>query len=364
MFRDDLIALGLRTQEQLASTSTYAREPHFEPVERLLTMLRDLIAVVELPDAGSLHQCIEDCRKAVSVAGDLAIVNGAVDACTEACAKALTQIDGQRVDQKKEIASLLDMVHEAMAIVSGDGHSFNRHLGQTMDRFEALARMEDVQQLKAKLVREVTALRQTAAERQLVFEGTLEKFNHRVKALEHQVTRTREEAALDPLTRIANRGGFDRACQEWLENEHMQFVLALIDLDDFKRINDDHGHGVGDRALTVVAQALKQSVREGHDVVARFGGDEFTMLIRDVTLRQAERRLRMLVASLATANLETPTGGSLTLTLSCGVAEHSAGDTMESLIERADKALYEAKRLGKNRIVTRDKPTMRELLQH
>src|SRR5205085_10116002 len=133
----------------------------------------------------------------------------------------------------------------------------------------------------------------------------------------HQLVRPREEASLDPLTRIANRGSFDRACQEWLKNEHQQFVLAMIDVDDFKRINDRHGHGVGDRALTVVAQTLKQSVRQGHDVVARFGGDEFTMLISVLTLRQAGSRLRMLAAELGKANLGTWAGGSRVVSLRC-----------------------------------------------
>ncbi len=162
---------------------------------------------------------------------------------------------------------------------------------------------------------------------------------------------TREEATLDPLTRIMNRGGFDRACRQWMTTEKLQFVLAMVDVDNFKRINDVHGHGLGDRALTAVAQALKNSVRQDRDVVARIGGDEFAMLISDLSLPQAESRLRMLSASLAGANVETASGAPLTLTLSCGLAELSAGDTVESLMERADRALYEAKNLGKNRVV-------------
>ena len=361
MRTEDLIVLGLTNSPQSPSSST--NHP-FAPIERVLTILRDVVAVVELPDSGALHEGIEDCRRTVAGANDLPTVQQAIDGCANVCSRALARLDRLRLEQKKEIASLLDMVQEALAIVSGDGHSFNRHLGHTMDRFEALARIDDVGRLKAELVREVAALREIATERQRVFEGTLQTFNHKVQLLERQLTMTREEATLDPLTRITNRGGFDHACRRWLTTERLQFVLAMIDVDDFKRINDVHGHGVGDRTLTLVAQSLRESVREDRDVVARIGGDEFAMLIADLTLPQAENRLRMLAASFAAAKIDTPSNLPLSITLSCGIAEHSAGDTIESLMERADRALYDAKHLGKNRVVSRAKPTLRDLRQH
>ena len=361
MRTEDLIALGLNSA--LPSPASSTNRP-FDPIERVLTILRDVVAVVELPDARSLHESIEDCRRAVAGATDLPAVQKAIDDCADACSKALARLDRLRLEQKKEIASLLDMVQEALAIVSGDGHSFNRHLGHTMDRFEALARIDDLGHLKAELVREVAALREIVVERQRVFEGTLQTFSNKVQLLERQLTMTREEATLDPLTRITNRGGFDHACRRWLTTERLQFVLAMIDVDDFKQINDVHGHGVGDRTLTLVAQSLKDSVRQDRDVVARIGGDEFAMLIADLTLPQAESRLRMLASILAAANIETPSNLPLAITLSCGIAEYSAGDTAESLMERADRALYDAKHLGKNRVVSRAKPTLRELRKH
>jgi diguanylate cyclase (GGDEF)-like protein len=366
MGRDDLIALDLhaRGTSSLSQRSSVSTDGTGGPLERLLTILRDLIAVVELSDDGALQASIDECRTVVATATDQDAVQSAIDACTHSCSQAVTKIDKQRLDQKKEIAALLEMVQEALAIVSGDGHSFNRHLGHTMDRFEALARIDDVRNLKAELVREVATLREIVVERQKVFEGTLQNFNYRVQLLERQLTMTREEATLDSLTRVANRGGFDRACRQWLATERQQFVLALIDVDDFKRVNDLYGHAVGDRALTLVAQTLKTSVRQERDLVARIGGDEFAVLISELSVAQGEIRLRMLSSSLAAANLETPNTPPLALTLSCGLAEHTAGDTVESLMERADRALYEAKHLGKNRVVSKAKPTLRELRQH
>lgn len=364
MLRDDLIALGLHSSTKSPTSTPDGASRQFSPVERLLTILSEVISVTELPDDGALHSRVVACLKKVADAKDLDTVQAAIDACVDVCGETLARIDRHRVEQKKEIASLLNMVQEALAIVSGDGQSFNRHLGHTMDRFEALTRIDDVRELKKELVREVGALREIAVERQKVFEGTLQNFNHRMQLLERQLTMTREEATLDPLTRIMNRGGFDHACRQWVNAEKLQFVLAMVDVDNFKLINDVHGHGFGDRALTIVAQTLKSSVRQERDVVARIGGDEFAMLISDLTLPQAENRLRMLSSSLASAKVETASGAPLVLTLSCGLAELSAGDTVESLMERADRALYEAKSSGKNRVRTKVKPTLRELRSH
>jgi len=368
MLRDDLIALGLRTGQPLTSSPPLAdRATSADPVrvgvERLLMLLRDVVAVVELADDGVLHTRIDECRKTVAAAADTVTVNASIDACHDACRATLSKIDGQRLEQKQEIAALVEMVREAMAIVSGEGHSFNHHFDHSMNRFAALVQIDDVRQLKAELVREVGALRQIATDRQKTFDATCERFGQRVHVLERQLTITREEATLDPLTRIVNRGGFDRACRQW-KTEQAQFVMVIIDIDDFKTINDQHGHGTGDRALVAVAHALTNAVRQSIDVVARFGGDEFAMLIADLTLSQADNRLCILASRLAAVSFETPTGAPFHVTLSCGIAEFSAGDTIQSLMERADSALYDAKHLGKNRVVTRAKPTLRDLMTH
>ena len=186
----------------------------------------------------------------------------------------------------------------------------------------------------------------------------------RVRTLEARLVETTRAATVDPLTQLTTRGAFEAIAREWLASPRRQFVLALIDIDKLKFINDAHGHQAGDRAIVAVATALKNSFRADVDVVARYGGDEFALLAHDVGFRQAETRLRMLVASLRSSPIELVVGESMTLTVSCGMAECSAGDTLESLNERADAAMYEAKRAGRDRIVAKDKPTLRSLRQH
>lgn len=359
MLHTDLIELGLRVGNSMPSVLPGL----IEPIGKLLTVLRDIVGTIDLADDGALRDRIEACREAVASATDPKTIAELSDECCEACRLALIKIEGQRLDQKREIASLVDLVREALSIVAGDANTFSANLGQSMRRFETLVHIDDVRQLKVRLVQEIGALKDIAAERQKAWEKTCAKLSDRVAVLERQLTATKREASTDALTRIANRGAFDLECTEWLASRRTRWVLGLIDVDDLKTINDTHGHPVGDRVLVAVAQALKNSVRSTTDVVARFGGDEFALLAADLTLEQAESRLRMLVKSLAAVSFETPSATPLRLTLSSGLAEFSAGDTVESLTERADSALYEAKRQGKNRVVSRSKPTMGEMLR-
>jgi diguanylate cyclase (GGDEF)-like protein len=374
----DLIALGLSWRRGSAETvpapassttpppevsSDGALETLRPAAERLLTLLRDFVAVVELSDQGGLLEAIEICRKVVASSSTVREALEALEACNRACRSVLSELDRQRLEQQEEIATLVDMVREALAIVAGDGQTFNRQLGSSMQRFEALVHISDVKQLKTQLIREVGDLRRIAEERQRLWEDTCQRFTQQVDSLERQLLATKHEASLDALTRVSNRGAFDRACREWAAGAYKEFTLAVIDVDHFKRLNDMHGHSTGDRALVAVAQALRNSVRSKNDIVARIGGDEFAVLIANLSLRQAESRMRMLLASLASTSLTT-TGPAVKMTFSCGVAEYSAGDTCESLLERGDAALYEAKQLGRNRVVGKSKPTLHDMMKH
>jgi diguanylate cyclase (GGDEF)-like protein len=277
----------------------------------------------------------------------------------QTCESTLRSFAEQRSSRQSEINALIALVREAVATIAGSNQTFDSSLDQTTARFEAMAQCNDLHQLKERLAIEVTTLKKIAVERQQGWQKTVSVFEGRVAELEQQLVVTRKEASLDPLTRIANRRTFDRMCRDWLDSGRSQFVVALIDLDDFKRINDTHGHSVGDKVLMAVAQALKTSVRSS-DLVARFGGDEFGVLASGVTLRQAEGRLKAVTAQLAKASVIP--GEDQGITVSCGIAEYSAGDTVDSLLHRADQALYDSKRHGKNRVSVKTQAFIRDLL--
>ncbi len=362
MLKNDLTVLALTAQSSQATAAAKGTQNNLAPgpIERLLALLQDFVAVLEPADEGTLHESLDQCHRLMASITDPTTIPAAIDNCNDVCTKILATLDRQQIEQKDRISTLVDTVREALAVVGGGGKSFNKSLCTSMERFEGLVHISDVRQLKVQLLREIGTARQLAEERQKSWEDTCAKFSQRVDALERQLIDTQEEASLDSLTCIANRRSFVRACKERLAASHTQFVLGVIDVDHFKTINDSYGHAIGDRALVAVAAALRNSLRQS-DVVARIGGDEFAMLASALSLRQAESRLRMLNASLSGMSFQG-VSSPLKLTVSCGVAECSAGDTVESLMERADAALYQAKKLGRNRVVSKETATLRDLL--
>jgi diguanylate cyclase len=358
MFGSDFTSLGLRAASAGAAGSWRTA------IDRLLAMLADVVADAELGGGAGLHHGIEKCRQVVALGAEPSAVDPLLDECMTLCRQALAGLKGQRLAQKREIAALVTLVREALAAVAGDTRTFTQSLRQSVERLEEFAKVDDVRELQRQLLTEVQVLRHMAAERERSWKETCEQFSRRVEALEQQLTAARREATLDPLTRVPNRAAFEASGRQWLAAGRLQFILAIVDVDNLKIINDQYGHAAGDRAILAVARALTSSLRAGVDLVARIGGDEFAVLAADLPLHQAENRMQMLIASLAQAAESADGDTPSELTLSCGIAECSAGDTLESLTERAEVALYQAKRFGKNRVVTVVKPPPRSLMSH
>jgi diguanylate cyclase (GGDEF)-like protein len=150
----------------------------------------------------------------------------------------------------------------------------------------------------------------------------------------------------DPLTEVLNRRGFGEAYARARARQRRgagALALMAIDLDHFKAVNDQHGHAEGDRVLVKVATVIKRTLRE-NDSVARFGGEEFIVLLPDTSLPRAQQAAARIQALLA--EVERPC-----CTISIGIASQAAGDeSLDSVLARADAALYRAKESGRNRV--------------
>ena len=127
------------------------------------------------------------------------------------------------------------------------------------------------------------------------------------------------------------------------------YVLAVLDIDHFKQINDRHGHLFGDRALCAVADALSRSVRQS-DIVARYGGEEFLVVLPNTRLDGGAEIAERIRAQVAAVQFSVP------ITVSVGIADGTSRDTPEEVFERADQALYRAKNAGRNRVIADDTP--------
>ncbi|MGH4019550.1 MAG: diguanylate cyclase [Pseudonocardiaceae bacterium] len=157
-----------------------------------------------------------------------------------------------------------------------------------------------------------------------------------------------EQAMSDPLTGLPNRRALDELLRRVLATRSgAPCAVALVDLDGFKNVNDRRSHAYGDEVLRAVAGAVRCSLR-GEDTVARYGGDEFVVVLPGTPLLAARAALQRAVVAVAAL----PPGQGAGVTLSAGVIGAAAGDTAEQVLARADAAMYRAKRLGGNRVET------------
>lgn len=162
----------------------------------------------------------------------------------------------------------------------------------------------------------------------------------------------RAEALLDPLCGLQNRRGFERAVIELFTAESTQGMAVLLaDVNHFKQLNDEYGHLIGDKVLRIIASTLRSKMRGG-DLVARFGGDEFSVVLPKATLYRAQALAERIRKAVASEPITCPDGRGLhrPVTVSIGVAVGKVVEGFESILTRADVALYQAKRMGRNHV--------------
>ncbi len=177
------------------------------------------------------------------------------------------------------------------------------------------------------------------------------EYQHRVSQLEQELASVSERMHEDHLTALPNRRGLARAFESESarsERRDEPLSLAVLDIDNFKNINDTLGHQTGDLALVHLARVVRQALRPS-DVIARYGGEEFVILLGDTTAADAVN-VMMRVQRELTKRFFMHNNERVLITFSAGVAQRSNGESQDDLVERADRALYRAKEAGKNRV--------------
>lgn len=160
------------------------------------------------------------------------------------------------------------------------------------------------------------------------------------------------ELSLDPLTGLPGRRDMDArlsVLHARMHDEARPAAIVMMDVDHFKRVNDRHGHVAGDAVLAWIGACVRTHLR-ARDVVFRYGGEEFLAMLADSSLDDACRVLERLRETMAQARIELPGGGEVYITASFGVAACEPGVPVQEVVDRADRALYLAKQMGRNRV--------------
>ncbi|WP_454865567.1 diguanylate cyclase [Pseudomonas umsongensis] len=207
-----------------------------------------------------------------------------------------------------------------------------------------LGTMDQHRQQRDEREQEVAARLQSLAERVAHMEQEAQGFREH---LEEQ----RQKALIDPLTGLPNRAAWSERLEyeigQWQQHGNT-LMLAMLDLDHFKRINDNYGHLAGDKVLKIIASVLRKRLRPT-DFIARFGGEEFVLLMPSTVPANGMKLLETLRASIEACPFHFK-GEPVTITLSIGLAAFRAGEHGDAVLKRADQALYRAKNAGRNRV--------------
>ncbi len=254
----------------------------------------------------------------------------------------------KRLKQEKArtLQCLLQILQSAEQL-NANVDSHNDQLKSVRSSVDEIRSIDDVNSIQEHLVSQIQAMVDSnrRLENDLVI--TQYQLQQRAQELDH----TRREARIDNLSGLANRRAYDEALAYFFssfKSKNEPFGLILADVDHFKRINDTYGHNAGDRVVEKIGEILRMCVR-GEDVVARIGGDEFAIILKGVAETECRQSAARIRSTIERTNFEFDDSSSATsVTISLGLAVVRRDDSQETLVGRADKALYRSKELGRN----------------
>ena len=260
-------------------------------------------------------------------------------------------LNATKTTLKAMVSSFIDELGK-LSTATGDYHDSIEGLAQQ------IRQTEDVNQLNVLLeevLRETRSVQASTLESRKEVLRAREEVNTaelRIKELESQIEQISDKVLHDHLTGTLNRRGLDEAFDREIavaDRQGQSLSIALLDIDNFKELNDKLGHQAGDDALVHLSQVIKETMRPS-DSVARYGGEEFIIVLPDSDTAQGVAVVTRLQREL-TKKFFLNENGKLLITFSAGIATYEPGDSRAAVIARADRALYRAKRAGKNRVI-------------
>ncbi|TDP83812.1 diguanylate cyclase [Aquabacterium commune] len=263
------------------------------------------------------------------------------------------QLKVERAAARDALKHLIHQMLQEIGELGSTTDRFQSNLGRYADTIGQADSLESLTGVVREMVEESRAVQSVVAQTQVRLHDEHAKANaltERVRTLEDEIRKLSDEVSTDPLTQIANRRGMMRAFeaeQARVDRHGASLAIGLLDVDNFKKLNDQMGHQTGDEALKFLARRVGECLRPV-DVVARYGGEEFVVLLPDTPAEEGQQVLTRLQRTLS-AEFFTHEDKKVFITFSAGVTSYRLGEAIEAALERADVGLYEAKRTGKNR---------------
>lgn len=263
----------------------------------------------------------------------------------------LDPVETDRIgDHLSDLHGLLFKVLQGVTSACSQTELFNETLLQQTQALRANPGVEDLHAIASTLLDATSR----AIQNNQLMRQQLQSVEQQTQSLQSEVSQLRDEVSTDPLTGLYNRKALSQRMHELLDSaDEKPFSVLMLDIDHFKQFNDSYGHMIGDEVICRVGTAMKELLRSD-DFPARYGGEEFTVVLPSTEIESAvdiARSIHQAIGKLVLVRRSTKERlpG---ITVSIGAAAFRGGDDCDSLLERADQALYLAKKEGRNRIMT------------
>ncbi|MDR4498680.1 MAG: GGDEF domain-containing protein [Candidatus Scalindua sp.] len=254
-----------------------------------------------------------------------------------------------------ELKTLINSFAEDLGAITKDNTDFSGQIKSSISHIEKAIELDEIIEIRRNITKEVVKMGKNIIHKQERDCKIIKTLTRKVQSLDKELVIAKEEILIDGLTQIANRKALDRKLAEAINSKsktRKTFTLVMADIDYFKNINDTYGHIVGDQVLKKVSATITKNFRL-NDFVARYGGEEFAIILDRISKQHIQylcERLRSDIESLDfRINSET-----IPISISIGVAFCGSADTIETLLYRADKTLYLAKKSGRNNVKTEE----------
>lgn len=267
-----------------------------------------------------------------------------------------SQLKTGLLDAKEAIKTLLAGFVDHLADFADTTSGYHDKIEQCAAKISAAENITQLENVIAEVMRETRNIQINAHQSRdqlRAMQAKVTSSETRIRELEHELETTSDLVRHDQLTGALNRRGLeDMLAKEAARalRHDTTFCVALLDIDNFKKLNDAHGHNAGDQALIHLSRICREALRP-QDTVARYGGEEFVIVLPETTLDAATAALTRLQREL-TRRFFMHENDKLLITFSAGVTQAQPGEHLPDVLKRADTAMYEAKKAGKNRVLT------------
>lgn len=262
-----------------------------------------------------------------------------------------TNLDSQKEQLRAMLAGFVDQV----AHISDSTSEYHNKIEHAAERIGAAKCISELSDLIADVVQETRSMQQSAARSRddmVSLRSKVEESDREIQRLQAELTETSKLVRHDQLTGALNRKGLQETLEREVARMHRSesaLSVAMLDVDDFKALNDSLGHQAGDNALVHLADVIRETLRPG-DSLARYGGEEFLVVLPDTRLEDGVAAITRLQRAL-TRKIFLHLSEQKLITFSAGVAQIYPDESCDTTIARADRAMYQAKRAGKNRVI-------------